>query len=109
MNADIRLKLNPRAAAEIANATQMRSAMDRLAEEGVEQVEAAAPSIVKQTGSRIYGKAENDGDGWYARVAVQSPFWHFPEYGHSRYPPRPYLRPTIQKLISRYGGRFKSQ
>lgn len=109
MAGGIRFEPNRKATRLLAVEAQMRRALGKIAEDGAAQVEAAAPRIVKQRGSRIYSETAQGPDGWEGRVIVRSPFWHFPEIGHSRYPPRPYLRPTVQKLISRYGGRFKSQ
>lgn len=107
--AQIRFTPNRAAARDLASSAAMQSAMQRIADEGAELVEAGAPRIVKHKGSRIYGATEKDADGWMGLVTVRSPFWHFPEYGHSRYAPRPFLRPGVQKLLSQYGGRFQSK
>lgn len=105
----IKFTPNRSAVSQLMDGEQMRSTLQRVAEQGAEFVDQGAPSIVKHRGSRIYGSTEKEPAGWVGRVAVRSPFWHFPEYGHSRYAPRPFLRPGVQKLLSQYGGRFQSK
>ncbi len=46
--------------------------------------------------------------GWRAVVHATSSIWHLPEFGGGRFPPRPYLRPGVQALLSRVGGRWRS-
>jgi hypothetical protein len=105
----VRFKPNRQAAKQLLGDEPMRRAMEQIARQGADNVEARAPRIVKHRGSRIYGEAKSDSGEWIAYIAVRSPFWHFPEYGHSRYAPRPFLRPGVQEVLSRHGGRFKSQ
>lgn len=91
-----------RGIAALARTPEMTRYLRGIAEDGAREIEAAAPNIVTQTGSRIYGEASN-GEG---RIVVDSPFWHFPEYGAGRYAQRPYIRPTVQRFMVRIGGRF---
>lgn len=86
----------------LARTPEMTRYLARIADEGARDVEASAPRIVKHRGSRIYGEA-SDGEG---RIIVDSPFWHWREYGTSKMAQRPYIRPTVQRLLARYGGRF---
>lgn len=105
--AGARFKPNRSAAKQLLDDSMMGAALGRFAEEGAELTETSAPKIVRGKGSLIFSETAKTAHGWEGRIIVRSPFWHFPEYGHSRYPPRPYLRPSVQKLLSRYGGRFK--
>lgn len=93
---------DPRGIAALARSADMDRFLRGVAERGAAEVEAAAPSIVTQTGSRIYGEA-SDGEG---RIVVDSPFWHFPEFGAIKYRQRPYIRPTVARYLARIGGRF---
>lgn len=93
---------NARGISSLSRTPEMTRYLRRIADEGARDVVAAAPGIVKHQGSRIYGEA-SDGEG---RIVVDSPFWHFDEYGNRKYRQRPYIRPTVQRLLSRYGGRF---
>lgn len=95
---------NRRGIDALAHSAEMDRYLTRIAKEGAAEVEQAAPGIVKVTGSRIYGEGSR-GEG---RIVVDSPFWHFPEYGGRKFTMRPYIRPTVQRLLARHGGRFKA-
>lgn len=73
----------------------------RVAAATAQAVEREAPGIVRDNG-RFYSEA---GIG-ETRVVVDSPFWHWPEFGGTNFPHRPYIRPTVQRLLSAMGGRW---
>lgn len=106
--AELKVNINRGAVNDLARSADMNRYMKNIAEEGAKEVERRAPRIVKQSGSRIFGTTNTTVSGVEGRVVVKSPFWHFPEFGHSRYAPRPYLRPGVQALLSRIGGRWKT-
>ena len=109
MAGGIRIHVDPRAAEKLSRASQMAAALGAVADDAAAEVERRAPRIVRGRGSRIYGEVQQTADGAEGIVAVKSPFWHFPEYGHSRYPPDPYLRPGVQATLSKVNGRFSSE
>lgn len=94
---------------EAANTPEMRRFLEKVAIEAAAEVERRAPKMVKHKGSSIVGRlAERQG---YAigQVIVRSHWWHWREYGTSRMAPRPYIRPGVQAVISRYGGRLGAE
>lgn len=93
---------NARGIAALARTREMDRYLEGIARQGAADVAANAPGIVRHAGARIDGEAR-DGVG---RFFVDSPFWHLPEYGATRYPMRPYIRPAAQRLFARLGGRF---
>lgn len=96
------------AARDIASGPKMAAYMGAVADAGAAEVERRASSIVTKSGT-IEGDVEKGKQGWEAVVRVRSSFWHFPEIGHARFPPRPYLRPGVQAVLSRVGGRWRSR
>lgn len=100
---------NPAASAQLARSPQMSQFLKKIADDAAVEVERRAPSIVKHRGSRIAGEVRQTVAGAEGIVLVDSPFWHFAEIGHSRYPARPYIRPGVQAVLSKYGGRWKSE
>lgn len=104
----VRFTPNRRAAVEIARDPKMAAYLDRVAEAAAVEVDRRAPSIVKHRGSDISGGVTSTAAGAEGRVTVLSPFWHFAEFGHAKFPPRPYIRPGVQAVLSRVGGRWKS-
>lgn len=105
MARDLRVNIDRRAVERLARDRAVLEFTHQVAEAAAEDIEARAPSIVKGSTSRFYAKREDDG----STVAVKSSFWHFPEYGHSRYPPNPYIRPSVQRILTRVRGRFRAQ
>lgn len=104
----VRFTPNRRAAVEIAAGPKMAAYLERVAEAAAAEVDRRASSIVKHRGSLISGGVTRTAAGAEGRVTVKSPFWHLPEHGSSRFPPRPYIRPGVQAVLSRVGGRWKS-
>lgn len=104
-------KLNRQGIAEIAGGEGMRAHMQNLADDAAAEIERRAPSMVKTARSRVYGRVVKAGDGWSAEAVVKSAVWHWPEYGtagrHFR-TPEPYIRPGVQAVLSRSGGRFST-
>lgn len=86
----------------------MAAYLERVSRAAVVEVDRRAPSIVKHRGSRISGGVTRTTAGAEGRVTVKSPFWHFPEYGHARFPPRPYIRPGLQAVLTLVRGRWKA-
>lgn len=93
---------NPAGIAALARAPQMNRYLGAVADGAAAAVSSAAPSIVRHQGARIYGAAQ----GGTGRVVVDSPFWHLPEYGATRYPMAPFIRPTVAAYLARVGGRL---
>lgn len=102
-----RYRANPRAARQLAESVQMRTYMQSAATTGGREVAQRAPHV---EGPPIDGKGEvrMGSHGWEAVVIAESPIWHLPEFGGGHFPSRPYLRPGVQALLSRLGGRWKS-
>lgn len=93
---------DPAGIAALARSADMTRYLRDVAEAGAAEVEAVAPNIVKHAGSSIHGEA-SPGEG---RIVVDSPFWHLPEYGATRYPQRSFIRPTAARFFAAIGGRF---
>lgn len=106
MPRDLRVSIDRRAIERLARDRAVLEFTQQVAEAAVDEIEADAPSIVKApTTARFYAKGDGDG----STVVVKSSFWHFPEYGNSRYPPNPYIRPSVQRILTRVRGRFRAQ
>lgn len=93
---------NPAGIAAMARTPQMDRYLGALADGAAEVVSRSAPSIVRHQGARIYGEARSG----VGRVVIDSPFWHLPEYGASRYPMAPFIRPAVAAYLARVGGRL---
>lgn len=104
--ARVRFEPNRKAGDQLAKSTDMARALERVAGDAADAVGAAAPQRVKaQSGARFYAKRSSEG----ANIIVKSSMWHWWEYGTRFIPAAPFVRPNVQKVITRYGGRFKSQ
>lgn len=103
---EIRFKPNPKAAEQLADSAAMRKAMLHVAGQGADEVRRRAPQrVLAPQKARVYAAALDDG----AEIVVRSPIWHWFEYGTRLIPPQPYIRPAVQQILSRYGGRFQSK
>lgn len=98
-----RFVLNKQAADQLARSAGVEQFLHDVATDAAAEVDRRAPRIVKGAGMSIGADSERG----EARVVVVSPFWHWPEYGTSKYPAKSYLRPGVQAIITRRGGRWK--
>lgn len=94
---------NPNLARDMAGSPEVQAILEGVAQEIIREVEAAAPRFVKDEG-RAEFEATVDDDGGHA--TVRSPMWHLAEYGTSKTPPAPYIRPAAQAVLNRRGGRL---
>lgn len=108
--AEMRFEFDRQSIQRIQSDTDMRKAVESIASDVASEIERRAPGMVRSNG-RFFAETERSGDGWEGRAAVKSPFWHWAEYGtsgrHFR-SPQPYIRPAAQSVMSRLGGRWKT-
>jgi HK97 gp10 family phage protein len=94
----------------LASTPEMRRYMEKIAEDAAEDVRRRAPYDSGALQESVKGSVELTSSGYVAKVTVggrEAWYWLFPEFGTSRVPARPYLRPGVQATLSRYGGRFR--
>jgi hypothetical protein len=105
----VKFKPNPNAARELARSAEMGRYLENVAEDMADEVDRRAPNWIKRAGAEFVGSSSQTTDGQEGRVVVRSSFWHLPEFGSRNNAPRPYLRPGVQAILSRVGGRWKPQ
>lgn len=106
MARDLRVSIDRRAVERLARDRAVLDYTHQVAEAAVDDIESRAPAIVKSpANARFYAKRDSDG----STVVVKSSWWHFPEFGARYYPANSYIRPAVQRILSRVKGRWKSQ
>jgi hypothetical protein len=99
-------KAHRNAARELAKDRRVAQHSLAVAEEAARDINGRAPARVKAPrGARIYARQAGSG----AEVVVKSPVWHWWEFGTRFIPPQPYIRPSVQRALTRAGGKFKAQ
>lgn len=102
----MRFKPNPRAAALLAQDRRLQAHVLAVADDAAQDVRNRAPARVKAPrNARFYARQIKDG----AEVVAKSPIWHWPEFGARNFPPQPYIRPAVQRALTKAGGKFKAQ
>lgn len=96
-------KLNRKGIAELEKGPDVAAARQKVAEEIASEIERNAPSMVKRT-----GKFHVDVSGDEIKAVVRSPYWHWAEHGTTKQPARPYIRPSVARVLSRHGGKFST-
>lgn len=96
-------KANPNLARDMARSPEVQRILEDVAQEVVEAIEAATPRFVTEDSTTVFESGSEDGVGF---ATIRSPLWHFPEYGTSKTPPAPYIRPAAQAVLNRRGGRL---
>jgi hypothetical protein len=97
-----KFRRNPHFEAELKRSPEHVRWLQRLADEGADAVRANLPPFLVHRGAEVTGKVVDGA----AVVEVRSSFWHWPEFGTVRMAMQPYLRPGVQVVLSRHGGRF---
>jgi hypothetical protein len=101
----IKFTPNRRAAAELERSAGVTRLLGRVADEAAAEAQQRLPYPKILGGIKITG-ASSPGEG---RVVINGSGWHLWEYGTKNHGPRPAVRPGVQAVIARYGGRWKSQ
>jgi HK97 gp10 family phage protein len=79
---------------------------------GHEEAKQRAPVDSGALRDSIKGDVEMGPQGYEAKVSAgdrKAFYWGMVEFGTSKKGARPYLRPGVQAMLSRFGGRFTSK
>jgi HK97 gp10 family phage protein len=101
---------NPGMERALAATPEMKRYLDQIADEAAEEVRRRVPVDSGTLRDSIEATVERTPEGYVAKVTVgnrKAFYWGMVEFGTSRLGARPYFRPGIQALLSRFGGRFK--
>ena len=85
---------------------EMRAFIDRVADEGADQVRARLPHPGILGGLTVESQRSPVSRDAESEVRVKGPGWHLWEFGGLRNPARPAMRPGVQAAIARYRGRL---
>jgi HK97 gp10 family phage protein len=103
---------NPGMERALASTQDMRIYLKRVAEAGAEEAKQRAPVDSGALRDSIKGDVEMGPQGYEAKVSAgdrKAFYWGMVEFGTSKKGARPYLRPGVQAMLSRFGGRFTSK
>lgn len=99
-------KANRSAIKPIAKDQRLQRHAMAVAEEAARDIQSRAnPRVKAPSGARIYARKSDGG----AEVVVDSPTWHWWEFGTRLIAPQPYIRPAVQRALTKAGGKFKAQ
>jgi hypothetical protein len=92
----------------VGSMPEMKTYIGNVAEEAAREVESRLPHPRILGGIKVTSETKMGADGWEGEVRVAGHGWHLYEWGSVNNGPKPALRPGVQAVLSRFGGRFKS-
>lgn len=95
----IRFDPDPNLESELARATEIHAYLEELAAAAAETARQLAPYRTGALRDSIDYEVTSEGSGQIARVIVGDWKANLVEYGTSRHPARPYLRPAIEAEV----------
>lgn len=110
--ADVRFTMDRGAVAELARQAEMGRYLNGIADQMAKEVARRAPVSTGALRSSIQSSVEATAKGYVAKVSAGSRkafYWHMIEFGTSRNGAHPFIRPGVQTVLSRVGGRWKAQ
>lgn len=91
---------------EVARSAEMRKFLGSIAQDAAREVEGRLPHPDILGGLTVTSDTRQGGDGWEGLVEVHGPGWALYEFGTSLYGAKPAIRPGVQAVLSRHGGRL---
>jgi hypothetical protein len=104
----VKFKPNPAAARELASSPDMARLLERVADQAAGEAQRRLPYPRIMGGITVEGDSTITRDGAEGRVVIHGSGWHLWEFGTKNHPARPAIRPGVQDVISRFGGRWKA-
>ena len=98
----------PGATRELARSQEMGAFLGAVADAAAGETERRLPYPRLLGGVRVDGTTDLTGDGYEGQVVITGPGWHLWEYGTVNHGARPAIRPGVQAVLSRVGGRWRS-
>jgi hypothetical protein len=106
--AKARFTPNPQAAQQLASGAEMGAYLRDVADDAAGEVRRRLPYPRLLGGVRVSGTSHLSASGYEGAVVIDGPGWHLWEYGTKNHGGRPAIRPGVQTVISRVGGRWRS-
>lgn len=104
--AEVRFVANPRAVEQLLHDEGMRRMISRVGVAAKREVAARAPRRTGKLAKSVRYKLVETPDGWVASVNFGRFYGRFYEFGTSKTPARPFLRPGVRAAITRFNGRI---